>query len=164
MTARKIRNLQLRVPTLEEYLSFDGAHCHGIYKTLSDDWACPGCRRSKFQILRWTMLFPKLPSRREGWAGGYHSHHDHGADEVLGSALENPRSAPRFAREVICEQCNAADAAAKRKLALPSRFSFSPSEIRTFVRPTAHGFHEVDYEMAHRMYQQVCLSGALYEA
>lgn len=163
MTVRKTRNLNLRVPTAEEYLAFDGAHCRGIYRALLEDWACPGCGRSKFQILRWTLLFPKLPGRHEGWAGGYHSHHDHGADGLLGSPPKALRVPPRFERIVICEQCNTADGTAKKKLGLPPQFSFSPSEIRTFVRSTAHGFHDVDYEMAHRIYRQLSPSGSLNE-
>jgi hypothetical protein len=137
-------NTNLRVPTLDEFQAFTGAHCHNIYQTLPLDWRCPGCDRSRFEVLRWTMLFPKLPSRHEGWAGGFHVHHDHGPEHLGGPA--------RFERTVVCEQCNSADATAKRRLKLPTWFSFAPSEIRRFVRPTAHGFHEVDYDGARDLF------------
>lgn len=100
------------------------------------------------------MLFPKLPTRREGWAAGLHTHHDHGADAAR-YGLPGPRRMPRFPDEVICEQCNAADAAAKRKLDLPRDFSFAPFELRRFVTATPHGFHEVDYETALAVYGEI---------
>lgn len=137
-------NTNLRVPTLDEFLAFTGAHCRNIYQALPSNWRCPGCDRSRFEVLRWTMLFPKLPSRREGWAGGFHTHHDHGPERLAGAA--------RFEPTVICEQCNSADATAKRRLKLPAWFSYAPNEIRQFVRPTAHGFHEVDYDRARGLF------------
>lgn len=138
-------NLAARVPSQEEYLAFDGAHCRDIYASLADDWQCPACSRTKFQILRWSTLFPKIPeARRPGWAGGYHRHHDHARDEYR---------VTRFPSTVICEQCNSADGTVKRKLKLPSRFSFAPWEIRCFVRPWPHGKHLLDYRTAEAIYK-----------
>jgi len=76
---------------------------------------------------------------------GLHKHHDHSVDVLAG---ENPR----FAQTIICDQCNAADGAAKRKLALPKRFSFSPQEIAWFVVPSPHGRHKIVYEAAQVVY------------
>lgn len=136
-------NASARKPTHEDFAQFDGAHCKRIYSGLPPDWRCPGCRRNKFEILRWTLLYPDKPEKSvHGWAGGYHKHHDHGTE---------PRGAaepPRFATSVICEQCNSADGAAKRKLKLPGNFSFSPSEIGLFVKGFPHGKHLTDYEIA----------------
>lgn len=145
-------NLNAKRPSFEEYLSFDGAHCHRIYKRLSEDWRCPGCWRTKFEILRWTILFPHKPeSRRPGWAGGYHEHHDHACDRYFSpGGLSSCK--PRFAPSVVCEQCNSADSAAKKVLKLPTDFSFSPTEIRQFVSAYAHGKHLVDYQIAHAIY------------
>ncbi len=143
----KKRNTALRVPTGAEYEAFDGAHCRNLYRALDPIWECPGCGRSRFQILRWTMLFPKLASRHEGWAAGLHLHHDH-ADDAFRHGRSGTRAPIRFAAAVICEQCNSADGTAKRKLGLPAEFSFSPAEIRQFVRATPHGFHEIDYDAA----------------
>lgn len=64
---------------------------------------------------------------------------------------------PRFPRTVVCDQCNAADGRAKRKLGLPSDFSFSPLEIRAFVTATPHAPHVVDYEIARRIYESLGL-------
>jgi hypothetical protein len=145
-------NLNVKCPSIEEYLAFDGAHCHRIYNRLSEDWRCPGCWRTKFEILRWTILYPHKPeSRRPGWAGGYHEHHDHAGDKYLRTG-QPLLFHSRFTPIVVCEQCNSADSAAKRKLNLPADFSYSPWEIRQFVTSYAHGKHLVDYQIAHGIY------------
>lgn len=68
-------------------------------------------------------------------------HHCHGAG--------------RFETELICGDCNSADGAAKRKLGLPSDWSFAPGEIARFVSVTPHsGATVIDYAEALRIYQQ----------
>lgn len=150
MTRRNNRNL--KIPTSADYAAFDGAHCRTLYRSLAEDWRCPGCARSKFEILRWSVRFPKSPNRFEDWVGGYHTHHDHSVDDIrYGHARANGR-APRFPDRVMCEQCNNADATAKRKLSLPAAFSFAPHEIRAFVTATPHGFHVVDFVIAQAIF------------
>lgn len=145
-------NLIARRPTMDGYLGFDGAHCHKIHRTLPENWQCPGCLRNKFQILRWTTLNPKSPmARKKGWALGYHTHHDHAADK-FGLSAPPVWFSPRFEPIVICEPCNTADGAAKRKLKLPKDFSFSPAEIRRFVTAFPHGKHLIDYRVAREIY------------
>ena len=141
---------EVRVPTHQEHLNFDGAHCRKLYAGLRDDWTCPGCARTRFEILRWTLIFPKRPDKHEGWAAGLHTHHDHSGDRPRGLF---GFKGPRFAPVIICEQCNSADGTAKRILKLPKSFSFAPWEIRQFVRATAHGFHEIDRTIAMALYQ-----------
>jgi hypothetical protein len=141
-------------PTEEDYRGFNGAHCRNIYRCLPEDWRCPGCRRSKFEVLRWTILYPNKPeSRRPGWAGGYHNHHDHGGD---GGGIA------RFDRTVVCEQCNSADSVAKRKLKLPSNFSFAPWEIQRFVTAFPHGKHLIDYGVARSVFERSYPSSSLH--
>ncbi|WP_432263034.1 hypothetical protein [Cupriavidus sp. TMH.W2] len=140
-------NARRRVPTMAEFLAFRGDHCHRLYAQLPQDWCCPGCARTKFQILRWTRKFPGKPHAHMGWAGGYHEHHDHGGD-----ARQFRGRFGRFAPTVICEQCNNADTAAKRTLGLPRDFSFSPTEIRQFVVGSPHGDHLIDYDIARDIY------------
>lgn len=147
-------NFEVRRPTWDEYLAFDGAHCRNIYKKLAEDWQCAACARTKFQILRWTMLYPNKPSRYLGWAGGYHEHHDHAGDKYAHTG-RSYYVAPRFAPTVVCEQCNSADASAKRKLKLPKDFSYSPREIGHFVIAFAHGKHLLDYQKAQSIYSQL---------
>jgi hypothetical protein len=133
-------NRERRIPTQAEMLAFDGAHCHKLYTALCADWRCPGCGRSKYELIRWTMLFPHHPDKHPGWAAGLHMHHDHGAA---------PR---RFDDTLMCEQCNSADKDAKRELGLPKEFSFSPQEIKRFVIGTPHGRHLLNYAAAAQAY------------
>ncbi len=49
-------NLHRRIPSWEDYLSFDGAHCRLQWAKLDDYWRCPCCDRTRFELLRWTML------------------------------------------------------------------------------------------------------------
>lgn len=154
--ARKktIRRNQTRlIPTVEDFNAFTGAHCKIKYASLSIDWQCPACRRTSYELLRWTMLYPNKPSRKMGWAMGLHEHHDHRCDQYLYSSKPFPLGfRERFPRTIICEQCNSADATAKRKLKLPKDFSFSPTEISLFVTAVPHGWHLLDYDIAAQIY------------
>lgn len=150
------RNANRRIPTWDEFLAFNGAHCKKIYRRLDVSWCCPACTRSKFELLRWTLLFPHTPAPYEGWAMGLHTHHDHRADPEWTNGMRKLSSwPPRFPATVICEQCNAADATAKRKLKLPKNFSFSPIEIGSFVTAIPHGWHLLNYQQAHEIYQRI---------
>jgi hypothetical protein len=80
-----------------------------------------------------------------------HRHHDHSVE--LFSNQE-----PRFPETIVCDQCNAADGSAKRKLKLPENFSFSPKEIATFVSATPHDKHKIDYKLAHAIYLALSLT------
>lgn len=144
-------NFEARRPSWDEYLAFDGAHCHDVYRSLPESWQCPGCTRTKFQIMRWTMLNPRKPNRHPGWAGGYHVHHDHAGDTQVHTGRPS-RFPPRFKPTVICEQCNSADATAKKTLKLTGNFSFSPWEITQFVVAWQHGKHLIDYQKALAIY------------
>ena len=131
-----------KVPTIEEYRSYDGAHCHQLWKQLSESWCCPGCKRSKFEILRWTTRYFKPGvgkcSPYKGWMAGLHRLHDHNQGFV------DSRNG-RFAEVVMCDQCNASDGAVKRSLKLPENFSFSPLEICEFVKAIPHGKHKINF-------------------
>lgn len=134
-----------KVPTADDFAAFKGAHCHQLWAEVGPDWICPSCRRSKYQILRWTMRFPRLPNRFEDWMAALHTHHDHARSfDGIGIA--------RFQPTVLCDQCNAADGAAKRRLKLPENFSFSPDEIGKFVSTEPHGKHRIAFEIAERIY------------
>ncbi|GAA0432289.1 hypothetical protein GCM10009094_41100 [Massilia aurea] len=137
------KNRERRIPTQEQIDAFNGAHCRLLYASLGPHWRCPGCRRTKYQAIRWTTLFRNSPNSYQGWACGLAKHHDHG-----------PRPA-RFPETVMCEQCNSADGTAKRVLRLPDDFSFSPAEVNRFVLPTPHGWHLIDYLAAQNLYAAV---------
>lgn len=138
----------VRIPTYDDYRTHDGLHYRNLWREIEDAWACPGCGRSKYQIMRWTKRFPRSPTAFMGWVAALHRHHDHG----VGIDYRRPA---RFAQTVICDQCNAADGAAKRRLKLPSTFSFAPGEIARFVRATPHGKHVLDLQLALAIYNSI---------
>jgi len=61
----------------------------------------------------------------------------------------------RFPETVICDQCNSADGAAKRKLRLPKDFSFAPYEIAMFVTAIPHGKHKINFDAARAIYEAI---------
>ena len=147
MTSGSGHRRRVRIPTNLEYREYDGAHTPKLWDSIPENWHCPGCKRSKRDILRWTTRWYKqgvgeVPDGYHGWMAGLHRHHDH-----------SPNG--RFAEVVICDQCNSADGAAKRRLELPRDFSFSPSEIGYFVTANAHDKHKLDFKKARRVYEAI---------
>jgi hypothetical protein len=146
-----------RVPTAAEIAAFDGLHCSTTYRwAVANGWQCPCCDRTAHELIRWSDI--RGPTMRRcygdeygmGFTISFAHHHCHGYD-----------GQKRFPTTLICGDCNAADAAAKRKLPLPEIWSFSPEEIRQFVRVTPHsGRTVIDYdkawdifcEVVHRLY------------
>lgn len=142
--------MAVRVPTLEEYLSHTGLHYHQLWKQVGPSWYCISCRRSRYQIMRWSKRFPGSPNAFMDWVAIINTHHDHAGDY--------PGCTPRFPRTILCNQCNAADGAAKRLLQLPQNFSFSPEEIGQIVNAAPHAAHKLDYDVAHAIYQRLLAS------
>lgn len=128
------------------------------------DWICPACGRSKPEIVRLNgngHLMCRLVE-----------HHDHMKDLVKAEFERQCKSkkvivadetAKRFASRasqmvsaydnaIICDDCNAADPAAKRMVGTEKDFSYSPQEIRQFVRPRPNLPHEIDQDEAARIW------------
>jgi hypothetical protein len=143
----------IKIPTYEEYYSYNGAHCHQLWAELSDVWRCPSCCRTKFEIMRWTTRYIKAPdgSRTpyKGWMAGLHKHHDHSQ----GLSCYNQG---RFKTVIVCDQCNSSDGVAKRRLVLPRSFSFSPSEIGEFIVVAPHTKHTINLDVAQKVYDNTC--------
>lgn len=144
------KNAERKLPSAEDYQNFGGAHCKIKYAALPEFWRCPGCNRTRFELLRWTMLYPNKPHKYMGWAAGIHEHHDHSTDSYGSNPA--PTRPARFPPTMMCEQCNSADSTAKRKLKLPSNFTFTPAEIAQFVHATPHGWHLLNYPVAQRLF------------
>jgi len=138
------KTMQVKIPTDEEYRAYDGAHCFSLWKKIDEGWRCPGCGRSKREIMRWTKRQAAV-GMYWGWMAGLHQHHDHSTDRYGG----------RFSMAIICDQCNGADGQAKRDLHLPVDFSFSPAEIRRFITVSAHGRCRVDLEKAMDVFREL---------
>jgi hypothetical protein len=145
--------MAVRVPTIDDYRGFDGAHCFAIWELLGEDWRSQGCSRTKFEIMRWTRHVPNQlahPGAKPymGWLAAFHRHHDHAADDFRGYL---PQEA-RFPETIMCDQCNAADGTAKNKLGLPAEWSSTPVEIAQFVTAAPHGRHQIDLDVAAAIY------------
>jgi hypothetical protein len=141
-----------RIPSFEDFQNFNGAHCHSLWESLDEQWKCPGCDRTKFQVLRWTKRYVKAGKKvppYDDWMAVINTHHDHSQ-----GYCDFKRG--RFAETVICGQCNSADGRAKKMLNLPENFSFSPSEIRQFISSEPHGKHKINIEVARQIYDKIC--------
>lgn len=131
----------------------------------SQNWVCPCCGRSKFDISRLGnkgQILAKLVI-----------HHDHMGDaltaafheefQLAGTDFEQvdglrlvERIGGAFAayeEVLICEDCNNADTEGKKLAATPPYFSFSISQIRSFIIAAAHQPHNVDGQSATRVWQ-----------
>ncbi|MCK4118444.1 hypothetical protein ACI2UK_13480 [Ralstonia nicotianae] len=129
-------------------------------------WACPACGRSKPEIGRLNAKGELMCRLVE--------HHDHMQDLVEKEFEHQCKSqktivadefAKRFAARasqmvsaydnaIICDDCNAADPAAKSAVGTHKDFSYSPQEIRRFVRSRPNAPHDIDVEEAGRIWQQ----------
>lgn len=122
----------------------------------AQDWICPCCGRSKFQISR--------VGRKQQILAKLVIHHDHmgealqaafhaafvkaGTDveQINGYRLVERMGSAFAAYEeiLVCEDCNNADAEAKKLLTAPPYFSFSIGQIRCFIQRADHQPHRVD--------------------
>jgi hypothetical protein len=124
-------------------------------------WTCPGCGRSKAQIV--------APGRNVNIVACIYRHHDH-IEDLIATLLNTSRPETSHLREAgkwnewleiiralerqfcrfepvdICQACNNADAAAKSIVMAPKWFSFSPHGIRNIIHPAKPYAvrHEID--------------------
>jgi hypothetical protein len=143
------RRRLLKVPTVEDFESYRGGHTFKKWQAQPKDWRCPGCERSRFELLTWTRSITGYgaPRGQYQWLAPLHEHHDHRVD---GYVLP-----PRFPSTVICSDCNHADGRAKRQLGLPSWFSFSPAELRQFLTGHPHNGVVIDLKKALEIHAMV---------
>lgn len=133
----------------------------------SQAWTCPCCSRSKFQISR-------VGNKRQILAKLV-IHHDHMREALEAAFLDAFKTAgtqveqaegqrliermgnafAAYEEVLVCEDCNNADTAAKKLVASPSFFSFSPGQIRRFIRCEDHQPHHVEASVAQQVWQEV---------
>ncbi|WP_246089440.1 hypothetical protein [Paraburkholderia guartelaensis] len=124
------------------------------------DWSCPACGRTKPEIVRVNSKGHLMCRLVE--------HHDHMKDLVKAEFERQCKQqerviadefAKRFASRaapmvsaydnaMICDDCNSADPTAKSAVGTHKDFSYSPQEIRRFVRPRPNMPHAIDTEAA----------------
>lgn len=132
----------------------------------SQDWICPCCGRSKFQVSRVGkkgQILAKLVVHHdhmgEAMKAAFHS-----AFEAAGTRVEQidgwrlvERMGDAFAayaEVLVCEDCNNADTEAKNLARSPSYFSFSIGQIRRLIRSANHRPHLVDPVQAEEVWAE----------
>lgn len=142
----------------------DGVDMTDLWIRTPQFWTCPGCGREKEQIVRLNAKNQLMCRLVE--------HHDHMKDLLLerfrniSASLKivvADEKAERFAKRsvsmvssydntVICEDCNAADGKAKKIVPTHIKYSYSSNEIRQFIYPRANQPHEINIEVANRIW------------
>jgi predicted Fe-S protein YdhL (DUF1289 family) len=123
--------MSVRIPTQADYDAYAGGHCAGIWRSLPEDWLCPGCNRTCFELLRWTLRNKGEPNAYWGWMFALF----------------------RYNGTVLCDHCRHAIVSAQRKAHIDRDFLFAGDEIRQFVTSQPHGSHlAVDHEKASEIY------------
>jgi len=145
---------------LKEKFSATDVHFNRWWILTPTTWRCPACNREKQDIVK--------INKHGHLSGILHEHHDHMKDLVKEKFEEYAVScdeaiadklAEKFAiklsfalsaydNTIICSDCNAADAKAKKLVATHKSFSFSPSDISKFIIVTANKEHQIDKEQA----------------
>lgn len=151
---------------LVQRLGADGIDMTFAWACTPMDWTCPACGRSKPEIVRLNTKGQLMCRLVE--------HHDHMkdlvkaeferqcktrevivADEFAGRfAARASQMVSAYDNAIICDDCNAADPAAKGIVGTHRDFSYSPPEIRQFVRPRANVPHEIDAAQAARIWRE----------
>ncbi len=139
--------LDVLVPSDADYAAYDGMHCSVVWRNTSNTWRCPGCGRTKREIMRYgkrggsnVRVYGPI-----GWLGGLHRHCD---------LNEDCKRDLRFSETLMCDQCSIASAIAKRRLGLPKCWSYSPDEIKKFVRLRPHKSKiEIDLQVAKTIFE-----------
>jgi hypothetical protein len=140
--------------SLATQLGADGYGSICNFFEVDPEWRCPCCFRSKCEIARLDKngkLFCAI-----------HEHHDHFWDaqgvriprdgiyfaerQVIGDSFD------RFPPTLICNDCNVAEPLAKNAAGTPNYFTFAPHEIASFIIVKNNLPHEVDKEMASKLY------------
>ena len=127
-----------RVPNRSEIKKFGTRplplHSAALYhQCIKDRWRCPVCGRKPQELIRWGKM---------GWAAHIVVHHCHNEFK------------PRFKKTIVCEDCNVGEGAVKAILGLPKNFSFSPKEMRLFLKCQPHaGVAEKDLVRAKQAFK-----------
>lgn len=119
--------MSAEVPSQEEFAAFMPTSGGRVWNSLESGWQCPGCGRTKFELLRYL--------EGKGWFAQIVTHKGKGARRGL--------------KAKICGDC--ANVQGDVKTAIPGlagEWSFTPDEIRSIIFPTAHRKHKIDLERA----------------
>lgn len=152
-----------------EFHGASGLDLNNNWAMIHQDWSCPVCRRSKWDILRL--------SKRNILLAKLELHHDHITDQITKVVADLHgedwrenflKDSPamldkieelirRFDLSLICSECNAADGKVKTKFKdiIDSSFSFTAFEISKFINSKPHGDHKIDYDSALELWKSL---------
>jgi rubredoxin len=134
---------------------------------LSQDWTCPGCGRTKFELTRLDQakhILARIVEHHDHMLGAPHyclysafkgNHRSAAYDRASEQISQICRHLSAFESTLVCEDCNNVDAAAAKEIGAPPDFSFSPQQIRSFVKPLAHGSHRIDAEKLDQVWREI---------
>jgi len=120
-------------------------------------WRCPICERQKPDLIRYSKAGQTYARLVE--------HHCHIGDLSrdimkqykisfsLGDKFKGLLE--RFPPILVCEDCNSADTKGKKECGAHRDFSFSPSEIKLFIKINDNQNHVVDGEKAKEIYGEI---------
>ncbi|MFZ2468879.1 MAG: hypothetical protein WAW54_10850 [Parvibaculum sedimenti] len=125
-------------------------------------WCCPCCQREKPRIARVSssgILLCRLEYHHDHILDLakriYREHNPRNEDREINIQVSRAKDAlmpfiERFERTLICIDCNLAEGRAKLELGteMEGDFTFTPSEIATFITVAPNRVHEVDVEKA----------------
>jgi rubredoxin len=93
-TGRASRRRPAVAPVKDVVARYDGGAFPALWAQLTDDWACPGCRRSRRSILR------RSRSPRRNWSGHVQLHREYHIAEVTGGLRVTHHT-----NHLICDGC-----------------------------------------------------------
>lgn len=132
----------------------------------AQSWTCPCCDRSKYQISRTGnkgQILAKLVIHHdhmgEAMTAAFHD-----AFKAAGTKVEQinglrlvehmGHAFAAYDEVLVCEDCNNADAEAKKAVNAPRYFSFSLGQIQRFIIAGDHRAHQVDSAQARTVWQE----------
>jgi rubredoxin len=130
-------------------------------------WSCPACGRAKPEIVRLNKngaLMCRLVEHHDHMSDVLEKRfriHSTSRDSIIADDLAEEfakRSAPMvssYDNSIICNDCNNADPDAKSVIGAPDDFSFSPTEIRSFIKALPNKPHAINADEA-RLAWEAC--------
>ncbi len=161
------KNAHLLVHLVKKHGAIGLGAISGFFE-VDENWCCPSCHRNKHEIARidknGNLLCQMVP------------HHDHLIDMTdkrvpTGEGLEWHDRLPafsvrenfrRFPETLICTDCNVVEGDAKKKIAAPKDFSFTPFEISTFIIVEPNRSHLIDLSKLEETYEKIKPSLGIY--
>jgi rubredoxin len=150
---------------IKDHHGIDDLEMNSHWIGSSQDWTCPCCGRSKFQVSRLgkkQQILAKLVIHHdhmgEALQAAFHAAFVRAGTDV--EQIDGLRLVERvghafaaYEEVLVCEDCNNADADAKKLVSAPPFFSFSIGQIHRFIQSGEHQPHRVDVATAQHTWE-----------